>query len=403
MPDSVPWYIGLRYSGTRANNLFLSFIAWISLIGVTLGVVALTIVVSVMNGFDSELKRRILGAVPHVVATGIDDPAGIEAHPRVRAVVPFMRGRGMLINAGETRLIALYGIEPGAERAVSNIPTFVDGDLRELLPAGSNQIVIGRGLAYQAGIARGDRIMVVIPEPSAGGNTITPRFGQVTVAGFFELGSELDYRLGLMNIEDLGAITGRAQTAWRLALDDVFVAPVISRWLRDRLGPDAEISDWTREYGNFFETVRMEKIMMFVLLSLVIVIAAFNIISSLSMMVKEKQADIAVLRTLGMSPRRVMMIFVVQGGSIGALGTLVGVLLGVPLALWIPEIIGFFEELWGARVLAGTYFERVPSDVRVPDVAVILAVSLTITIMATLYPAWRAARLRPAEVLHAEV
>ncbi len=362
------------------------------------------IVVSVMNGFDTELKRRILGVVPHVVISGARGVEEIVAdNAEVRAVAPFMRRQGLLIDGGASQLVVVHGIVPEREGMVSDLPAHTRGRLEELVSAGSMGIVVGRGIGYRAGLAKGDRITLVIPEPSAGGNTITPKIAQVEIAGFFEMGSELDYRLALLHLSDLQAITRAGRPGYRLKLDNIFAAASVTRWLEKRLGSGAEVSDWTREYGNFFETVRMEKIMMFVLLSLVIAIAAFNIISSLSMMVKEKQSDIAVLRTLGMSPGRIMMIFVIQGGLIGALGTLTGATLGIPLAAYIPDIIGFFEQLSGTRMLAGTYFDRVPSDVRVPDVLVILAVSMVITLLATLYPAWRAARLRPAEVLHADV
>lgn len=401
MPKSVSWFVGLRYSGTRSNSLFLSFISLISLIGVTLGVVALTVVVSVMNGFDSELKKRILGAVPHVTVEGAMDP--IVTNDRIKAVAPFMQRQGMLINGNSNQLLAVYGIVPEEESRISVIPAHVNVPLEALMAPGSNRMVMGRGLGYRAGLERGDSVTLVIPEPSAGGNSVSPKIARVEVSGFFELGSELDYRLALLHIDDLKAITGSMKTGYRLTLNNIFAANEVARWLEDSLGPDVKVSSWSREYGNFFETVRMEKVMMFILLALVIAIAAFNIISSLSMMVKEKQADIAVLGTLGMSPGRIMMIFVIQGGLIGILGTLLGVLIGVPLAIYVPEIVGFFEQILGSRMLAGTYFDRVPSDVRAPDIAVVLLVSLTITMLATLYPAWRAARLRPAEVLHSDV
>ncbi|MBD3647351.1 MAG: ABC transporter permease, partial [Pseudomonadales bacterium] len=350
MADSVAWFVGLRYSGTRANSLFLSFISLISLIGVTLGVIALTIVVSVMNGFDSELKKRILGAIPHVVVesgTPVDGEKLLE-HSRVTAAAPFMRRQGMLIEGAMTQLVSVYGIVPEEESRISDIPKHVEESLATLMPAGENAMVVGRALAYRAGLAKGDRVMLIIPEPSGSGRVITPKIGRVKVTGFFEMGSELDYRLAFVRLEDLQTIAGVEEYGYRLAVDDIFAAPLVAKWLASRLDKEAKVSDWTKEYGNFFETVRMEKIMMFVLLTLVIAIAAFNIVSSLSMMVKEKQSDIAVLRTLGMSSGRVMMVFVIQGGLIGVLGTLLGLVLGLPLAIHIPDIVGFFEQAFGA-------------------------------------------------------
>ena len=224
---------------------------------------------------------------------------------------------------------------------------------------------------------------------------------RLQVAGFFEVDSELDYGLMLMNRKDLASIVRDNTNTWRISLHDIFLAPSIKRELEKSSSVD-KVSTWNDEYGDFFRTVKMEKIMMFILLTLIVAIAAFNIVSGLSMMVKGKQADIAVFRTMGLSPGKVMQIFVVQGTVVGILGTAIGMLVGIPLAHYIPQVIGFVEDLTGTHLLAGTYFDRVPTDVRLPDLGVIVVVSLALSFLATLYPAWRAAKLRPANVLRYE-
>jgi len=401
----LPVRVGLRYSRARKGHFFLSFISGISLLGLLLGVVALTVVVSVMNGFDRELKRRILGAVPHVVVeTSRGGRASVESwlaeQPGVSGRADFIERPGVIISRGSNRLVSIYGIEPEEEQAVSILPNhIVSGRLDAL--GGGKRIFIGRPLAYQSGIRTGDHLTVIVPEPSASGRSIRPRLLRVEVAGFFELDSEVDYSLALMHVDDLAELVDAESRSIRLRLDDIFAAPGFAERARAQGGVTG-VSDWTDDYGDFFETVRMEKTMMFVLLTLIVAIAAFNIVSSLSMMVKEKQADIAVLRTLGMSPLAVMGTFVTQGAVVGILGTAVGLAIGIPLAWQIPAVVAFFEELVGARMLAGTYFDRLPTEVRLADLVVIAGVSLSISFLATLYPAWQAARLQPAAVLRHE-
>lgn len=401
---SVPLFIGLRYSGSDKRS-FLSIVSRVSLIGLVLGVVALTVVVSVMNGFDRELKYRILGAVPHVVVeTGTDSELEnwLSRNPDVLAYAPFLHRAGVVIRGQSTRLVSVQGVEPSQEHSVSVVSRhLLTGSISRIEP-GSNRALLGRPLALQLGIGVGDTLTLIIPEPSAGGNAVAPRMAKLVVEGFFELDSELDYALLLVNREDLGAMIGKAvPSTWRVTLKDIFHAPRFKQQVTGVAGV-GRVSSWTDEYGDFFETVRMEKIMMFVLLTLIVAIAAFNIVSGLSMMVKEKQVDIAVLRTLGLSSSQVMQTFVIQGAIIGVTGTVIGMALGVPLAYWIADVVGFFEDAFGARVLAGTYFDRVPSDLRLPDLLVIAATAITISFLATLYPAWRASRLLPAAVLRYE-
>ncbi len=392
---NLPAYIGIRFSVSQKDSAFLSFITRVSMIGLTLGVVALIVVVSVMNGFDSQLKYRILGAVPHMVVHGELPTTPING---VRASAPFLKRDGMLVQSNKNRLVAVYGIDPGKEKEMSVVPShMVEGRLEDLVP-GSYKIAIGKPLGLQLGLRTGDNITLLIPEPSPQGSMVVPKIARVELASTFALQSELDYALVLINLEDLKQIVGVVQHDTRLTLDNIFQVGGV----RKSLEAEVNVTDWSREYGDFFETVRMEKLMMFILLTLIVMIAAFNTVSGLSMMVKEKQAEIAVLRTMGLSRGRVMQVFIIQGSFIGLVGTVAGVILGVPLAYNVTEVVGFFEDVFGGRMLAGTYFDRVPSDVRLFDIIVIILVSFLISILATLYPAYRAAKVDPANALGAE-
>lgn len=395
--------VGLRYSGARESNSYLSFISKVSLGGLALGVIALTVVVSVMDGFDRQLKYRILGAVPQVVfeaAAGVDVAKVLSDNPEVAGYARFLERSGVVISGDSKQLTAIYGIQPALEHKMSIIPQhLVAGQLSALKP-GTNRIFMGQSLGLELGVNVGDVVTLIIPQ-AFDGNTVAPRMARVQVAGFFEVNSDLDYKLILMNRRDLAAIMHVHTRTFRVTLNNVFRAGPFAQHLA-RVPGISHVSTWNRQYGDFFRTVRMEKIMMFILLTLIVAIAAFNIVSSLSMMVKEKQADIAVFRTMGMSPFAVMKIFMVQGTVVGVLGTGIGLVLGVPLAHYIPHVISFVEGLTGNHMLAGTYFTRVPTDVRIPDLLTIVVVALALSFLATLYPAWRASRLRPAAVLRYE-
>jgi lipoprotein-releasing system permease protein len=362
------------------------------------------VVVSVMNGFDTQLKYRILGAVPHLTVDIQDHPEMTDYIldlPAVSAIARFQQRQGMVIGQSSTRLVAVYGVDPAADARVSIIDQhIVRGALTDLLP-GTNRSIIGRPLGYQLGLREGDEFTLMIPEPGKNGHSISPKLARIHVAGFFELDSELDYELILLPLADLQAISGDHAAQLRVTLSDVLEAPRLAQQIKNKY-PGQGVLDWTADYGDFFKTVKMEKVMMFLLLAMIVAIAAFNIVSGLSMMVKEKSSDIAVLRTLGLSSRQVMLVFMIHGSLVGAAGVVLGVLLGVPLAYHIPEVVGFFESMFGGKVLAGTYFSQVPTDVRWFDIGIIMLVSLGITVMATLYPAYRASRLQPAQVLRHE-
>ncbi len=406
---NVPLFIGLRFSTAHKGSSFLSFITRVSMIGLMLGVMSLIVVVSVMNGFDSQLKYRILGAIPHVIVSGDtnvtrqDKSNGAIQSEQLTTIgdgarsSAFLGRKGIVIKGRDNRIIAVHGILPDQEKYASVIPENMKLGHVDLLKAGSNNIVLGQGMASQLAVWPGDKMTLIIPTATASGQLISPKLATVVLVGTFELQSELDYSLALMHLQDLKNIVKTEHHDTRLTLNNIFN---VSSY-QTALAP-LDVVDWTQEYGDFFETVKMEKIMMFMLLTLIVMIAAFNTVSGLSMMVKDKKGEIAVLRTMGLSRDQVMQIFIVQGSVIGVSGTLLGMLLGIPLAYHVTEVVGFVEDLMGGRMLAGTYFDRVPTDVRFLDTLVIVLVSFLISILATLYPAYRATKLEPAEVLRSE-
>jgi len=374
----------------------LSFMTWVSLLGLSLGVIALIVVVSVMNGFDSELKRRILGVVPHVLVQGVNIEE-LQQTPGVEAVARFASLSGLLVKGSDSQLVQLHGIEPDREAEMSILPEhMVYGAISSLKDGG---IVLGQPLAYRLGLRPGDGVTILLPVLSEQ-QTVRTHVLNVNLIGTFELNSELDYGLGLLDLETLSPALSTRDLGYRLRLDDIFKAPATSEHFAAM--PGVVVSDWSAQYGDFFRTVKMEKVMMFLLLTVIVGIAGFSIVSSLSMLVKEKQFDIAVLRTCGLSSRGITMIFIIQGGVVGLLGVLLGVTLGLPLAHHITVVVSLLESLFGGRILAGTYFDSIPSDVRYLDVLIIVLVSLVISLVATIYPAIKAAGVRPAEVLRYE-
>lgn len=411
---NLPLIIGVRYIGAKQRNSFISFISLVSVLGLILGVAVLVIVVSVMNGFDKELRHRILGVVPHGVVMSTDQ-SGLEnwlqvseqlqSHSEILGVAPFARARGMLTSGGAVNIIDLYGISPEHESNVSIIPEHLTrGNIADLHP-GSNGIIMGHALANSLGVFIGQQLTLVIPESSSNGMNIKPRIVQVRLIDTFEVGAELDYKLALMHVNDLSRLLNLEHPVQgvRVKFADLLDAPDKLPEITFGLSGSSYRSEtWADQYGDLFKAVAMEKAMMFLLLLLIVAIAAFNIISGLVMLVDEKRSDIAILRTLGISPGSVMAIFVVQGSIVGIAGTFLGLGLGIFLAVNISDIVSFFEELFNEQVLAGTYFNAVPSDIRLPDLLVIGLVSLTICFLATLYPAWRASKLQPADVLRYE-
>lgn len=406
-------YIGLRYTAAKRRNHFISFISLTSMLGLMLGVAVLITVLSVMNGFDRELKERILGMVPHAVIRGdelLDDweqiDRRVEEHPRVLAAAPFVQGQGMVTGGGSVRGVLLNGVIPGQERTVSIIENhMLEGALDDLVP-GEFGMIVGRSLANSLRLGVGDRLTVVLPEATVSPAGVMPRLKRFTIVGIFSVGAELDGNYTLVHMEDAGRLMrtdGRAQGV-RLLLDDLFVAPVVAEQAARDLDGRFYISDWTRTHGNLFNAIRMEKTMIGLLLMFIIAVAAFNIVSTLVMVVTDKTGDIAILRTMGATPGRIMRVFMIQGAVIGIFGTLMGTGLGILGALYISDVIDWVERMLGHQFLnADVYFiSYLPSQLQWNDVMIISGSGFVMSLLATLYPAWRASRVDPAEALRYE-
>jgi lipoprotein-releasing system permease protein len=414
--------IGLRYtraqprqSDSGASNRFISFIALISMLGLALGVAALIVVLSVMNGFQKELRTRILGVVSHLqVTTESGELAnwptvvqGVARHPRVQAAAPFVQAQGMLTFDGQVRGVMVRGILPEAEDKVADFARYMrSGKLTQLRP-GEFGMILGGELARALRAQAGDKVTLLAPQGLVTPAAILPRMKQFRVIGIFEAGMfEFDSGLALIHMDDaqrLYRMDDRVSGV-RVKLDDLFAAPKVGRELLRLLDTDVWISDWTRSHANFFRAVEIEKRMMFLILLLIVAVAAFNIVSTLVMAVQDKRADIAILRTLGASPRSIMAIFVVQGTLIGVAGLLAGVAGGVALALNIDVVVPALERVLGMHFLAKDvyYISDLPSDLHWGDVGTIGVVSFVLTLLATLYPSWRASRTLPAEALRYE-
>lgn len=407
-------FVGLRYTRARRRNHFISFISLISMLGIMLGIVALIVVLSVMNGFHKEIQERILGMASHATLSdprGISDWQGLietlDQHPEVVGAAPFVEIESMLMYAGNTQAALLRGILPIQEDAVSDLrQDMIAGSVDDLTP-GSFNIVLGRELAAALGVGLGDRVTVVTPRLNATPVGVMPRLKGFTVIGLFEVGmSDYDRGAGFMHMEDAARLMrlGDAAEGVRLKLTDMWQAPMIAREIQYGLDGRYRVSDWTQVHRNFFAALRTEKRMMSIILFLIVAVAAFNIVSTLVMVVTDKRADIAVLRTLGASPGRIMAIFMVQGTAIGVFGTLLGVIGGVLLGWNVEAIVASIESLFDVHFLdPGIYYISVlPSDVHAQDVIRIALGAFSMTVLATLYPAWRAARTDPAEALRYE-
>ena len=408
-------FIGLRYTHTKRRTHFISFISLISMLGIALGVMALITVLSVMNGFETELRSRILGMASHATITTfggtLDDWQGLAekviAEPEVKATAPYVRGETMLSLGKQASGALLRGVLPGVEDRVSDVVNhIIDGDIGLLKP-GEYGIILGRELAVALGAGVGDAVTVVSPQIRVGPTGIMPRLRRFTVVALFEVGMfEYDRGVALVHIDDAARLFRLKEqvTGLRLKLDDVFDAPTVSRQLYQQLQGDYLIEDWTRRHANFFRAVKTEKRVMFIILTLIVAVAAFNIVSTLIMVVTDKRADIAILRTLGAPPGSIMQIFIIQGIVIGVLGTALGVAAGVALALNIETIVPAIENFFNVQFLSADvyYISEVPSELHWDDVWRMAAVALVLSLLATLYPAWRAARTHPAEALRYE-
>jgi lipoprotein-releasing system permease protein len=408
-------FIGLRYTHAKRRTHFISFISMTSMLGIALGVTALITVLSVMNGFEQELRDRILGMASHATITtyegrladwqGLAQTLDGQAH--VVAMAPYVRGESMLSNGKQVSGALLRGVSPEREGDVSDVVSHInDGDLG-LLKDGEYGIILGSELAIVLGAGVGDSISVVSPQVTIGPTGILPRLRRFTVVGIFEVGMfEYDRGVALVHIRDAARLfrLGDSVTGLRLKLDDIFDAPVVARAISNQLQGDYRVQDWTRQHANFFRAVKTEKRVMFIILTLIVAVAAFNIVSTLIMVVTDKRADIAILRTLGATPLSIMTIFIIQGVVIGVMGTLLGVAGGVGLALNVETIVPAIERFFNVQFLAADvyYISDLPSDLHWSDVWIMSSVSMGLSLLATLYPAWRAARTHPAEALRYE-
>lgn len=397
---NLPLFIARRYLISRTTSGFASLVSVVSLLGLILGVMSLIVVVSVMNGFDRELKSRILGVVPHVLIRDAEEAALRRATAGVDAVsvTRFQEAQFLLVNGRASQLASIFGIEPGHEAGASILPqSMVSGALSDL-ETNEPAVILGASLVRRLGLRVGDQVTLILPDTSAAGATIRPRMTVAMLAGTFSVGSELDFHLGFMHVDQLSGLTGRS-SLFRLTLSDIFAAPRISD---DLEAAGFSVSDWTDRYGDFFRTVRMEKIMMGILLFFVVAVAAFSIVSGLSMLVDSKRRDIAVLRTMGMDEAGIRRLFFSQGMLVTMIGVGAGVLFGVPLAYHVADLMGFVESIVGFSIVEGTYFSQIPTDPRLFDILVIVGVACLIGFLATIYPSMQAARLAPAEVLRYE-
>ena len=412
-----PWElcVGLRYTRAKRRNHFISFISLTSTIGIALGVTALITVISVMNGFERELRERILGVASHATISGFERAledweslAGTaEAHPEVVGVAPFVESQGMLTHAGQVRGVLIRGVSPSREPAVSEIGRYlVEGELESLAPGRFN-VLIGRDLARRLGADVGTRVTLVAPQARITPAGVLPRMRRFTVSGLFEAGhAQYDTSLAVVHVEDAQRVfrLGRGVSGLRLKLADMFDAPRVNRELARSFGGRYWLRDWTQYHANFFRALKIERTVMFVILTLIVAVAAFNLVSTLVMVVTDKESDIAILRTLGAGQSSILAIFVVQGTLIGIAGTIAGVAGGVALATHVETLVPAIESLFDVRFLSPDiyYISAVPSEMRWRDVSAVGSVAFVMCVLATLYPAWKASRVQPVEALRHE-
>jgi lipoprotein-releasing system permease protein len=414
MLKTLPILIGLRYTGAKRRNHFISFISAISMAGLTLGVAVLILVLSVMNGFDRELRQRILGMVPHAALyakDGLQDWQAlaneVKSKPGIVGVAPFVNIQGMMSHKGHVQGVMVNGIEPEWERKVSILPDFMKlGEFDSLAP-GEYHIILGDLLARKLGVNLGEKVTLIMPEASLTPAGVMPRLKRFTVSGVFSVGAELDANFAYIHMADAAKMARMKYPAQglRLKTENLFQAPQIAWNLTFDLDASITSSDWTRTHGNLFQAIQMEKTMIGLLLLIIVAVAAFNIVSTLVMVVTDKQGDIAILRTLGMSPRSIMAIFMVQGSVIGVVGILLGTGLGIVLALTVTDIIAGIEHLLGVQFLnANVYFiSYLPSELKWQDVLIVTGSGLLMSFLATLYPAYRASKVKPAEALRYDI
>lgn len=408
-------FIGLRYIRARRKSHFVSFIAFISIAGVALGVFALIVVLSVMNGFGNELRDRTLSMTSHATISGYDGYvrdwrsvlAKAEQNKEVVSAAPYIRKEVMLSNGRRVSGSLVRGIQPDMESRVSLVESkMISGSLTDLKP-GEYGIVLGRELANALGVYEGDRITVITPQASITAVGVMPRLRRFRVVGVFEVGMhQYDSAMAYMHLQDAAKLFSYEDkvNGVRLKFTDLFDAPRITRDIEKDFGEDYWVKDWSKQHKNFFRALQTEKTVMFIILLMMVSVAALNIVSTLMMTVTDKESDIAILRALGMRPSSIMTIFIIQGAFIGLFGTIIGVSAGVPVALNVFEIVSWLEQLFNTDFLPSDvyYISDISADVKVSEVVIYALSAFSVTILATIYPAWRASRTLPAEALRYE-
>ena len=408
-------FIGLRYIRARRKSHFVSFIAFISIAGVALGVFALIVVLSVMNGFGNELRDRTLSMTSHATISGYDGYvrdwrsvlAKAEQNKEVVSAAPYIRKEVMLSNGRRVSGSLVRGIQPDMESRVSMVESkMISGSLTDLKP-GEYGIVLGRELANALGVYEGDRITVITPQASITAVGVMPRLRRFRVVGVFEVGMhQYDSAMAYIHLQDAAKLFSYEDkvNGVRLKFTDLFDAPRITRDIEKDFGEDYWVKDWSKQHKNFFRALQTEKTVMFIILLMMVSVAALNIVSTLMMTVTDKESDIAILRALGMRPSSIMTIFIIQGAFIGLFGTIIGVSAGVPVALNVFEIVSWLEQLFNTDFLPSDvyYISDISADVKVSEVVIYALSAFSVTILATIYPAWRASRTLPAEALRYE-
>jgi len=408
-------FIGSRYLRAKRRNHFISFISFISVFSLALGITLIITVLSVMNGFQFEIKDRILSMTAHATVLELDGKLSnwqkveteLEGNTEIQGSAPYVQGQGMIVHGKQVTGAMLNGIEPSLEGNVSRIENHLQNANLDILKPGEFGILLGRDLANYLGVEAGEKITVITPEATVTPAGIVPKFRRFTVVGTYSVGMpQYDRNTAAIHIEDAKRLfrLGDSVTGLRLKFEDLFDAREITLNLRDQLGGSYWVTDWTHHNRNFFRALKMEKTMMFIITIIIVFVAAFNIISMLVMVVTEKQSDIAIMRTLGVSPKSIMGIFIVQGTVIGLVGTLLGALGGILLSSNLESLVRMVEKIRGVKFLSPDVYpiSDFPSDIIPSEVATICIVAFVITILATIYPAWKAARTQPAEALRYE-
>ena len=407
-------YIGIRYTRARKKNHFVSFISLSSMLGIAMGVMVLITVLSVMNGFDDEIHKRFFGMAPEITVSGADGQLSdwetiadeLKTFPGVKAIAPYVGVQGLLTHEGQVLPIVLTGISPDYEQNVNHLESkLLMGNMKDLNHFG---IILGKGLAESVGVLMGDKVSIMIPQATVTPACMIPRFKSFTVVGIFSAGAgfNFDTRLAFINIGDAQKLLqiGEDVTGIKMKINNVYDAPRMSTELLKKLGPDYQVGNWTSQFGAFFQAVKMEKTMMFLILLLIIAVAAFNLVSSLVLVVNDKHAEIAILRTIGATPKLILSIFIVQGMMVGVIGTMLGLIGGLILASNATAIVSFLQSIFHVQLLSSNiYFvDYLPSKILVSDLCKVCAVALIMSFIATIYPSWRASKTVIAEALHYE-